>query len=153
MYTAKQTSQLHPIPLIKACTQVIDLTALPADKKLAPPNALVFATVSALPINGSAVIKPDKYANTKATNKAPTKLKTQLPAQFLHKSPMLDFPSKTPAVIYITLPVNNSDPQITTIIKPTGNTAPNTNLQIPGGKPAAAIPALHISANIPPNAM
>lgn len=69
------------------------------------------------------------------------KLKTQLPIQFLHNPPMLDFPSKHQQSCTRRYQ-NNSDPQITTMIKPTGNTAPNTNLQRPGGKPAAAIPAL-----------
>ena len=49
--------------------------------------------------------------------------------------------------------MNNSDPAITTIIKPTGNTAPNTNFSNPTGAPAANIPALAISASNPPNAI
>ena len=55
--------------------------------------------------------------------------------------------------MYITFPVNNSDPASTTSIKPTGNTAPNTNLDNPRGQPAASIPAFATSANNPPNAI
>ena len=53
----------------------------------------------------------------------------------------------------ITLPVNSSDPASTTIIKPTGNTAPNTNFSKPIGAPALSIPALATTANKPPNAI
>ena len=62
-------------------------------------------------------------------------------------------PSKRPIVINITSPVNNSDPQITTKIKPTGNTAPNINLEIPIGTPAATTPVFATSASKPPNAI
>lgn len=62
-------------------------------------------------------------------------------------------PSKTPRVMNITFPVNNSDPARTTIINPTGNTAPNTNFSKPIGAPAFNIPALATTANKPPNAI
>ena len=53
--------------------------------------------------------------------------------QFLARPPTEAVPSNTPMVMNITLPVNNSEPASTTIIKPTGNTAPNTNLDKPIG--------------------
>ncbi len=80
-------------------------------------------------------------------------MKTQLKIQFLQRPPTDAFPSRTPITIYITFPVNNSEPASTTSIKPTGNTAPNTNLDNPRGHPAANIPEFATSANNPPNAI
>ncbi len=51
------------------------------------------------------------------------------------------------------LPVNSSEPAITTSINPTGNTAPKSNFTIPGGAPAAARPPVTTSAKRPPNAI
>ena len=92
-------------------------------------------------------------AKTYATNKAPTKLKIQLITQFLARPPTDAEPSKTPRVINITFPVKSSDPARTTIINPTGNTAPNTNFSKPSGAPAFNMPALATTANKPPNAI
>ena len=80
-------------------------------------------------------------------------MKIQLTTQFLARPPTEADPSKTPIIINITFPVNNSDPARITIIKPTGNTAPNTNFSKPKGAPALIIPALVTIANKPPNAI
>ena len=55
--------------------------------------------------------------------------------------------------MYITFPVNNSDPASTTSINPTGNTAPNTNLDNPRGQPSARITAFATSSLNPPKAL
>ena len=139
-HTARHTSQLQPIALINATSN--DIPTLPVATLIAPAW-----------IAGSEVMIPPINARTYATNNAPTKLNNQLNTQFLARPPTEAVPSNTPMVMNITLPVNNSEPASTTIIKPTGNTAPNTNLDKPIGSPAATIPALATSANKPPNAM
>lgn len=90
-YTARHTSQLQPIALQNTCIHVKDAVAFPAATKLAPPSALVLAMVSAPAAHGSTARIPLATARKYATNRAPTRLKTQLQAQFLASPNQLAF--------------------------------------------------------------
>jgi len=122
--TARQTSQLHKIPLHTATPNGRDTLAV------AMPTTAAFAAGTA------AVFAPNaKYAMTIEPMKLPAYERSQLrrsaPASILF--------AKRPENIVMTFPVNNSAPVRITSVSPAGRpTAPLRKLQSPGFAEASA---------------
>ena len=114
---AKQTNQLHKIPLVNASKNV-KLTFMYAVFNDKTPSA-----------SCELCEQPDKYTKY-ARRIEPTKFPAYTIDQFLNNFQMLVFLSITANVI-ITLPVNSSAPVRTTIIKPVANVIAPTSFAIP----------------------